>query len=160
MNCRCRWSPKRQGRKPRAQSALEPNQLANRLNFSVSVGLSIGLGQVLKPGLRNRRVRMIPRVPGQVSLGLPGHQTPIDCTYVVALRNWQDSVNGAAERPGQVLGAEDRPPQWGQFGDPSLKCCWFVIAVECDHVGVVQLNVSDCAAVLRISPLAVPHTTH
>ena len=44
----------------RAQSALEPAQLANRLNFSVPVGLSIGLEQVLKPGLRNRRVRMIP----------------------------------------------------------------------------------------------------
>jgi hypothetical protein len=48
------------GGKPRAQSVLEPAQLANRLNFSVSVWLSIGLGQVLKPGLRNRRVRMIP----------------------------------------------------------------------------------------------------
>ena len=44
----------------RAQNVLKPAQIANRLNFSVPVGLSIRLDQVLKPGLRNRHVRMIP----------------------------------------------------------------------------------------------------
>ena len=43
--------------------ALEPGQLADRLNFGVPVGPSIGLQQVCKPELRCCRVRVIPGVP-------------------------------------------------------------------------------------------------
>ena len=64
---------------------------------------------------------MIPRVPREVGLGLTGDQTPVDCTNVVPLRNWQNSLDGAAQRSSQVLGAEDRPPQWGKLGDPGLE---------------------------------------
>ena len=90
--------------------ASKPGQLADRLNFGVPVGPSIGLDQVLKPELRSCRVRVIPGVPWKVGLGLTGDQTPIDRTNVVPLRNWQNPVNGTAQGPSQVFGAEDRPP--------------------------------------------------
>src|ERR1700722_7775103 len=93
--------------------ALKPGQLADRLNFGVPVRPSIGLQQVCKPKLRNRRVRVVPGVPRNVGLGLTGDQPPIDRTNVVPLRNRQDPVDGTAQGPRQVLGAEDRPPQRG-----------------------------------------------
>src|ERR1700761_7838064 len=120
--------------------ALEPAQLADRLNFGVPVRPSIGLQQVCKPKLRSCRVRVIPGVPRNVGLGLTSDQPPIDRTDVVPLRNWQDPANGTAQGPSQVLRAEDRPPQRGQLCDPGLEACWFVIAVEGDHIGVVQLD--------------------
>src|SRR6202021_3780697 len=103
--------------------ALEPGQLADRLHFGVPVRPSIGLQQVCKPKLRSCRVRVIPGVPGDVGLGLTSDQPPIDRTDVVPLRNWQDPVNGTAQRPGQILGAEDGPPQWGRLPDPGLEPC-------------------------------------
>src|SRR6516162_8824604 len=61
-------------------------QLTDRLNFVVPERPSIGLQQVVKPYIRNLPVWVIPRVPREVGLGLPGDQSPIERTNLVALR--------------------------------------------------------------------------
>src|SRR6516165_7531328 len=102
---------------------------------------------------------MIPRVPGEVGLSLPGNQSPIECTNVMCLRNWQDVLNGAAQGPSQVLGAQDRPSLRVELRDAGLKVGRPAVAVERDDVGVVELNAADRAAEFGVRPLAVPHPT-
>src|SRR4029077_13438504 len=92
-------------------------------------------------------------------LSRPGDQAPIECTNVVPLGEWQDPLNSVAQSPSHVLRAQDRAPEWGKLTDPGLKARGFVIAVECDHVSIVQLNATDRAAVLGISPVPMPDSS-
>ncbi len=46
--------------------------------------------------------------------------------------------------------------QRSKFGDAGLELGRFAVAVECDHVGVVELDASDCTAAAGISPASSP----
>src|ERR1700756_632716 len=100
---------------------------------------------------------MLPRVPGEEGLRFPGDQPPTEGTNVVPLRNWQDSLNGATRGTSQVLGAQNRPALRDKLGDAALELRRLPVVVECDHVGVVELNAADRAAASAVCPLAVPH---
>ena len=131
-------------------------QAPHRLHFAVLIWPSVGLQEVVEPYFRWRCVRVVPRIPRQIRLSFPRYQTPIERTDVASLRNWQDGFHSAAQRSSHVLGAHDRPPQRRKLIDPGLEFGRRRIAVECDHVGVVQLNAGNCATAPRISPGAVP----
>ena len=113
-------------------------QLTNRLDFAVLERPSVALQQVMEPHVRNRCVRVIPRVPGVVGLRLSRDESPIECTNLVALGNWQDVRNGAAQRPGQVLGAENRSVLRGELLDAVLEVRRLAVGVECEDVGVAE----------------------
>src|ERR1700756_4221067 len=89
---------------------LSTRQVTDDLRFTIAVGTAIGIQNIMEPNWRRlKHVRLLPGVPGKISLRLPRHETPVDRSDVVLLRYRQYGVKCASHGTRHVFGAKNRP---------------------------------------------------
>src|SRR5260370_24617198 len=104
------------------------------------------------------RIRMLPRVPRQISLRLPRRQPPIDRRHVISLCDWKRSLDRAPIPPRHILRAQNRPVILLERKHPLLEYLWFVVAVKRNHVRHFNLNLRPWFELLRNRPITFPHS--
>ncbi|CAM4087162.1 hypothetical protein TSST111916_21000 [Tsukamurella strandjordii] len=93
--------------------------------------------------LAHAHVRLLPRVPGVVGLAAAGHESPLHGVDLEFLADRQDGLDPAALRAGHVLGEQQRPPLLRQIGGHGAELLRRIVAVEADHIGLLQLDGAD-----------------
>src|SRR5260370_33737326 len=86
------------------------------------------------------RIRMLPRVPRQISLRLPRRQPPIDRRHVISLCDWKRSLERAPIPPCHILRAQNRPEILLELKHPLLEFLWLVEAVQRNPALTFNLN--------------------
>ena len=81
----------------------------DEIDFFLAVGLAIGVKDFVVPDGRFAiRVGMLPGIPGQISLRLASHQTPVISRCMIFLGDGQRSFKGAVIPASHVFRADER----------------------------------------------------
>src|SRR6185369_9922944 len=116
---------------------LNSSQLSNHLGLGFMVRLSIGIEDVVEP-LRRLvlDVRLRPRIPGKIGLGLSKHESPVDRCNSKLLRDRKNRVKPTSFRASHVLRAQDRAMVALQPFHMFLKILCIRVIVEREDIRV------------------------
>src|SRR6266853_3404662 len=94
----------------RQQNSMLSGQIPNEIRLLQTVWSAVGAQKVVVPDLQSSvDVRTLPGVPGEIGLGLAGHQSPVNGTHLISLGDRQDTLDRASEAARQILRKDDRP---------------------------------------------------
>src|SRR5205085_2140345 len=112
----------------------------DKLNFFRNVRTAIVAKDFVKPDRRlTIHIRVLPRIPRQIRLGLTLDQSPIDHADMMNPADHQTTEEEAAIATSHVFCADDWPVVPLEPNDPLLKLCRRIVVMKRDDVCEVDL---------------------
>ena len=105
-------------------------------HFLLAIGLAIGTQHIMKPKLGFFFIRVLPRVPGNMSLRFTGHKAPVECADIMLFKHRQNIFKSTFQRPCHILGAKHRFIETFQFKYPFFYALLIFITMKRNDIDV------------------------